>query len=253
MSREHFILRASTNRDEPVGNSEEKNPQKWGKGYAFGVLLLALSQLWLIVLVPYISPHASDTHPLGWFFFSVADIFIRTLFGLGAFSIPLCLVVFGLHYLRGYENITITIQRAATLIISLFSFNLLLLNVGLVDSVWAGLFPLFFHALILHTFDPDGASSFFSWAIEGGFFLLSLLLVGISYQLVNNKKQWKMIISYLINLAKRVALVAKKLGKHVLFALKEFTQMFGAGRLSKSEKVMGGDLALPILQIQMRD
>ena len=154
-----------------------------------GLIFLITAQIWLLFFIPYISPFVADEHLLGKWGFAVADFFIRTLFGISAFSIPLAFVMLGLHDLYRKPNLSVTLQQITALGFFLFAFNIALLNTALIFTPWAGLFPHFFHALIVHYLGENATNNALSIVFELSLVFVSLTFVMISFRWHH---QWKM-------------------------------------------------------------
>ncbi|MBL8992131.1 MAG: hypothetical protein JNM63_02240, partial [Spirochaetia bacterium] len=106
---------------------------------------------------------------------SFMKILVGDFLGLTAWFLPLSIILSAFYLLKKDkpEILTRLPVRIFFLFTLFFSLNLVLLNVGLQDTLYAGLLPLFVHALVLHYLGSQGHATITSFGLE-------MLLLGFS-------------------------------------------------------------------------
>ena len=151
------------------------------------ILFLFFSLICSFFLLIILFRGTGDVHLLGVVFDLLYEILVNRLWGLSYLSFPM--IGFWINFCFYYKSKTnakynqnlditnITLQCFYFFLLAFF-LNILLLNFFIIyNSSLAGLFPKFFHAVILNYLGEDGKLSFFSFFFEFSFFITSVLLL----------------------------------------------------------------------------
>ena len=166
-----------------------------------------------------------EVHLLGVFFDIVYELLINRLWGLSYIIFPIiglwvnfCFYYkkWGKKYIQQLDIATITLQCFYFFLL-LFFFNILLLNSFVIyNSSLAGLFPKFFHAVVVNYLGDFNRPTFLSFAFELSFFVTSILLVMFVFRFYWKDKIKKINPQKLLDLNK---LIASKAAKNISHAL----------------------------------